>query len=112
MQERLGNRAWTDFGQCRLFGAFLDLQLEHGETYSTAEASRRHYACVHVVLGGLKLADPGITTEPRGLTEEQSRLADLFTTAAVPGRSEALDVCVAFPNAAAAARGDAAQAAS
>ena len=38
--------------------------------------------------------DPGITTEPRGLTEAQSRPADLFNTAAVPGRSAALDVCV------------------
>ena len=43
-------------------------------------------------LGGLRLADPGITTEPRGLTETQSRLADLFTTTAVPGRSAAVHV--------------------
>ena len=40
----------------------LDHQLEHGETCSTAEATRGHCACVHAVLGGLKLADPGITT--------------------------------------------------
>ena len=65
---------------------------------------------VHAVLWGLGLADPGITTEPRGLTETQSWLADLFTAAAVPGRSAALDVCVA-PSNAAASRGDAAQAA-
>ena len=44
---------------------------------------------------GLKLADPGITTEPRGLTASQSRPADIFTTAAVLGRSASLDVCVA-----------------
>ena len=55
---------------------------------------------------GLKL---GITREPRGLTASQSRPADIFTTAGVPGRSAALDVCVASPNAAE-ARGDAAQA--
>ena len=42
------------------------------------------------------------------LTASQSRPADMFTTAAVPGRSPALDVCVASN---AAARGDAAQAA-
>ena len=35
---------------------------------------------------GVKLADPAITTEPRGLTESTSMLADIFTTAAVPGR--------------------------
>ena len=40
----------------------------------------------------------------------QSRPGDLSTGAAVPGRSAALQVCVASPNAAA-ARGDAAQAA-
>ena len=61
-------------------------------------------------LGGLKLADPGITTESRGLTATQSRPADLLTIRAVPGRSAALDVCVASTKAAA-ARGDGAQAA-
>ena len=45
-----------------------------------------------------------------GLTETTSRPADVFTTAAVLGRGAALDVCVASSNAAA-ARGDAAQAA-
>ena len=54
-------------------------QLEHGEACSTAEATRGQYACVHAVLGGLKLAD-------------------IFTTA---GNSAALDVCVATSNAAA-----------
>ena len=55
-------------------------------------------------------ADPGITTEPTGLTASQSRPADIITTAAVHGRSAALDVCVAS-SIAAAARGNAAQAA-
>ena len=95
---------------CRLCGSFLDSQLEHGETCSAAEATGGHHTCVHAVLRGLKIADQGITTEPRGLTETQSRLADLFTTTAVPGRSAALDVCVASSTAAA-ARGDTAQAA-
>ena len=58
----------------------------------------------------MKLADPGITAEPTGLTASQSRPADRTTTAAVPGRSAALDVCVASSSAAA-ARGDAAEAA-
>ena len=93
VQKRLGNRVWTGFGQCRLCGSFLDSQLEHGETCSPAEATRGHYACVHAVLGGLKLADAGITTEPRGLTEAQSRPADIFTTT-VRGRSAAVDLCL------------------
>ena len=75
---------------------------------STAEATREHYACVHAVFCGMKLADPGITAEPRGRTASQSRPVDIFTTAAVPGRSAALDVASSM---AAAARGDAAQAA-
>ena len=96
-------------GQCRCCGSFLDLQLEHAETCSTTEATRRHYACVHAVVCGMKIADPGMSTEPRRLTASQSRLADIFSTA-VPGCSAALDVCVAS-SIAAAARGDAAQAA-
>ena len=68
----------------------------------------RDHACVHAVVCGMKLADPGISTEPRGLTASQSRSADIFTTASVPGRSAALDVSVAS-SVAAAARGDATQ---
>ena len=51
-----------------------------------------------------------VCTEPRGLTEAHSIRANFFPTAAVPGRSAALDVCVA-PSNSAAAREDAAQAA-
>ena len=86
-------------GQCQCCGSFLDPQLEHVETCSNAE-----------VVCGMKLADPGITTEPRELTAAQSRPADIFITTAVPGRSAAVDVCVAS-SIAAAAREDAAQAA-
>ena len=89
---------------------FLDPQLEHAETCSTAEATRRHHASVHAAVCGMKLAELAITTEPRGLTASQSRHADILTTAAVPGRSAAQDVCVAS-SIGAAARGDAAQAA-
>ena len=53
-------------------------QLELGEICSTAEAARRHYGCVHAVVCGSKLANRGITTEPRGLTASQCRPADLF----------------------------------
>ena len=110
VQERLGNRLWEGDEQCRCCGSFLDPQLEHAETCSTAEATWGHYACVHAVVCGMKLADLGITTEPRGLTASQSRPADILTTAAVPRRSAALDWCVAS-SVAATARGDAAQAA-
>ena len=110
VQKRLGCRSYTGQALCRLCGRQLDAHLEHSETCSTAEATRGHYACVRAVVEGLKLADPAVTTEPRGLTSTTSRPADIFTTAAVPGRGAALDVCVASPNAAA-AMGDAAEAA-
>ena len=73
-QKRLSNRVWVGGGQCRCCGSFLDPQLEHAETCSTAEATRGHHACVHTVVCGMKLADPGITTDTRGLT------------ASIPGR--------------------------
>ena len=60
------------------------------------------------MVNGLRLADAGVTTEPQGLTTTQATLADILSTDAVPGRSAALDVCVASPTAH--ARGDAAQA--
>ena len=85
VQKRLGNSAWTGFGECRLCGSFLDPQSEHGEACRTAEATRGH----------LRM---------------RSRCGmRFFFCSAVPGRSAALDVCVASSNAAA-AQGDAAQA--
>ena len=110
VQKRIGCRSYTGCAPCRICGATLDTYLEHSETCSTAEATRGHYACVRAMVHGLRLADPAITTEPRGLTSRTSRPADIFTTAAVPGRGAALDVCVASLNAAA-AMGDAADSA-
>ena len=110
VQRRLGARIYEGSEQCRICGAVLDPYLEHSETCATAEATKGHYACVRSLVEGLRLADPQVCTEPRGLTNTQTRPADILTTAAVPGRSAALDVCVASPNAAA-ARGDAAEAA-
>ena len=54
--------------------------LQHCQSH--ARTLRMRYA----VVCGLKLADPGITTEPRGLTASQPRPADIFTAAAVSGR--------------------------
>ena len=110
VQKRLGARVHDGSGQCRLCGALLDPQLEHAEVCATAEATRGHYACVRALVDGFRLADPTVTTEARGLTNTQARPADILTTAAVPGRSAALDVCIASPNAAA-AQGDAAESA-
>ena len=77
VQKRLGNRAWTGFGKCRLCGSFLHQQLEHGESCSTAKAARGHNACVHAVHDACVHAVVcGLTTEPTGLTASQSRSPD------------------------------------
>ena len=110
VQKRLGARVYNGSGACRLCGVPLDACLSHAETCATAEATRGHDACVRALVAGFRLSDPSVTTEPRGLTEAQSRPADILTTAAVPGRGAALDICIASPNAAI-AMGDAAEAA-
>ena len=110
VQRRLGARIQEREIECRLCGAPLDPSLAHADCCDPAGATRGHYAVVRELVRGLKLADPTTTTEPRGLTTTQSRPADILTYAAVPGRSAALDVCVASPNASSAA-GDAAESA-
>ena len=108
IQKLLGARLQERELTCRLCGAQLDPSLVHGDCCDTAGATRGHYAVVRELVRGLKLADPSTTTEPRGLTATQARPADILTSAAVPGRSAALDVCVASPNASHAG-GDAAE---
>eukprot|EP00930_Biecheleria_cincta_P046679 TRINITY_DN32221_c0_g1_i1.p1 TRINITY_DN32221_c0_g1~~TRINITY_DN32221_c0_g1_i1.p1 ORF type:complete len:344 (-),score=34.72 TRINITY_DN32221_c0_g1_i1:164-1195(-) len=110
VQRRLGARTYEARGSCRLCGACLDPQLVHSECCDVASATRGHYAVVREVVRGLRLADPTVTTEVRGLTSTSSRPADILTYAAVPGHRTALDVCVVPPNASGAA-GDAAEAA-
>ena len=72
----------------------MDATVEHSDCCDTAGATRGHYAVVKAVLQLVKLADAAATTEVRGLTNTQSKPADIFTSAAVPGRRTALDVCV------------------
>ena len=110
VQKRLGARIYEGCSCCRLCGSPLDPHLEHSEICATAAATRGHYACVRALVEGFRLADPGVSTEARGLTDTAARPADILTIAAIPGRSAALDVCVASPSAAM-ALGDAAEAA-
>ena len=110
VQQRLGARIFEAEISCGICGVPLHPDLEHSEVCAIAEATKGHYACVRAAVDGLKMADPGVQTETRGLTNTQARPADIYTIAAVPGRRAALDVCIASPNAVA-ARGDAAEAA-
>ena len=47
----------------------------------------------------MSLADPCLQTEVRGLVTTPDRPADILTTAALPGRTTALDVTVSSPDA-------------
>ena len=102
VQRRLGAKLLTEECTCRQCGKTMDVHAEHCEVCAIGEATKGHYAVVKAVVDGLKLADSAVTTEPVGLTDTHSRPADILTTAAVPGRSAALDVCIASPDAGAA----------
>ena len=103
VQRRLGARRCHGGTACRLCGSPLDPQLVHSDCCDPAGATRGHYAVVRELVQGFKLADAAAATEVRGLTSTSSRPADILTTAAVPGRRAALDVCVAPPNSSSAA---------
>ena len=71
---------------CRVCGDDWDVHFEHGTNFAARQKPPE--ATAHAD------ANPAETTEPRGRTTNTSRPADIFTIAAVPGRSAALDVCV------------------
>ena len=53
------------------------------------EATRGHYSVARKVADGVLLADSSAQTEVRGLSETGDvRPADIFTTAALPGREQ------------------------
>ena len=102
VQKSLGARVLTTEVKCRVCGTPLDGCLEHAETCAQAEATKGHYAVVRAVADGLRMVDPGVALEVRGLADTNARPADIYTTAAVPGRRAALDICICSPNAASA----------
>ena len=94
VQKRLGAKVIDAEFYCRICGDLLDSCLNHSECCALADATRGHYAVVRTVTDGMKIADLALSTEPRGLVDTQARPADIYSIAAVPGRSAALDVCV------------------
>ena len=99
VQRRLGAVMVGDGTRCRRCGRLLDTRLEHAENCAQDEATRGHYACVGAVLDGVRCADGSACTEPKGLTTDGSRPADILTDAVAPGMLAAVDVCVASINA-------------
>ena len=94
----------------RRCGQDLDARTEHSENCAQDQATRGHYLCVDAVLRGIRCADSSACTEPKGLTTDGSRPADILTDAVAPGMLAAVDICVASINSSAAGR-DAAAAA-
>ena len=85
VQKRLGAKVLHIECFCRVCGKLLDPCLNHSEVCAIGEATRGHYAVVRSLVDGIKIADPAVTTEPRGLTRTQARPADLFTLLPSPG---------------------------
>lgn len=56
VQKWIGARVIDVATTCRLCGAPLDPQIEHGECCATAEATRGHYALVRSIVSGLRVA--------------------------------------------------------
>ena len=102
VQRRLGAVMVGEDTTCRRCGQHLDTRVEHSENCAHDQATRGHYACVNAVLGGLRCADCAACTEPRGLTTDGSRPADILTDAVAPGMLAAVDICVASINSSAA----------
>ena len=60
------------------------------------ESTRGHYAVVGSLADGMKLADPLMRTEVRGLGPTTERPADILTAAALHGVQVALSTCAAL----------------
>ena len=107
MQNILGNWSCTGIGECRLW---ILLRRSSLSTEKPAPPPKPPGGTMHAFTSSQGDCDSRTQESPRNPEnpnkETQSRPADLLTTTAVPGRSAALDVCVASSNAAA-ARGDA-----
>ena len=82
----------------------LSLPFHHALCCSLAEATRGHNAVRDQLHKAARAADSSAETEPLGLIASQPTLrpADVFTSAATPGRLSALDVGICSPEAAAA----------
>eukprot|EP00973_Karenia_brevis_P019551 2682380-Karenia_brevis.AAC.1 len=92
VQNRLGAEIVGDDALCQVCGTPMNATASHAKCCAPAESTIGHYSVVRAVADGLRLADPSLATEVRGLVETSTaRPADIFTKAAVPGRDAALD---------------------
>ena len=87
---------------CARCGANLGGSCGHALRCALPEATRGHYAVRDEALALAHLADPSTSVETVGLIPSAPALrpADIFTSAAIPGRLAALDIGVTSPDAA------------
>ena len=89
---------------CRLCSQVLDPSGSHGLCCSLADATKGHNAVRDLLHKAACAADPTAETEPLGLIPGHPTLrpADVFTSAAIPGRLSARDVGICSPDSSAA----------
>jgi hypothetical protein len=104
VRVRLGGGGCDEPVPCRLCNKVLDPSGSHALCCALAEATRGHNAVRDQLHKGARGADPTAELEPLGLIPGHPTLrpADVFTSAAVPGRLSALDVGICSPDAGAA----------
>eukprot|EP00973_Karenia_brevis_P037363 5150135-Karenia_brevis.AAC.1 len=103
MRIRLGADIVSDDLVCASCGTkVLDRQAYHSFCCAQAESTKEHYKVRYCMLDGCRIADPGAAPEVPGLCESDPSLrpADVFTTAAHPTMTLAIDVGVKAPFAA------------
>lgn len=98
---RIGASCIDDEMICpRCSSSILDRVGAHALCCAIPEATRGHYAVRDDILQLTHLADPSADTETSGLIDDAPLLrpADIFTSAAIPGRLAALDIAVTSPD--------------
>ena len=96
---RLGAPCACPSAKCTRCGAALSGS--HAMRCGLPEATRGHYSVRNDVLALAHLADPSAAVETAGLVPSAPTLrpADIFTSAALPGRLAALDIGISSPDA-------------
>ena len=98
---RLGAPCVPAGAKCCRCNAVLDAPAAHCLTCALPEATRAHYEVRNHVLALTHLADPSAEAETLGLIPSMPTLrpADILSSAAIPGRSAALDIGITSPDA-------------
>ena len=79
----------------------MDPRAKHARCCAGGEGTKGHYGVARQFVNGVRVADSTVELKKGGLIKQsRERPADIYTTAAVPGRVAALDVRVSVQDAA------------